>query len=105
MVEYQRWMDAGQSRRWEESPILKAIREYNRVDCESTWRLREWLLERQRESGIGYVPELPLLRSAQDGNGAEDREPTEAEQLAARLLELSRRSEGKRPRAVRGLPS
>ena len=56
VVEYQRWMDRGESRRWEESPILKGIRDYNQVDCESTWGLRSWLLDRQRESGIAYVP-------------------------------------------------
>jgi uncharacterized protein len=103
VVEYQRWIDAGQSRHWEESPILKGIREYNRVDCESTWRLREWLLERQRESGIqphchperseGGHTEHGLLRSAQDDNGAE--------QLATRLLELSRVEQGRDPERAR----
>ena len=45
----------------QESPILQGIREYNRVDCESLWGLRSWLLDRQRESGIAYVPD-PLRR-------------------------------------------
>jgi uncharacterized protein len=55
VVEYQRWIDRGEPRSWTESPILGGIREYNQADCESLWGLRSWLLDRQRESGIGYV--------------------------------------------------
>ena len=93
VIEYQRWMDLGESRRWEESAVLKSIRDYNQVDCESTWGLRSWLLDRQRESGVRYVPNPShperseggiagdgLLRSAQDDGRLG------AEQLAARLL-------------------
>jgi predicted RecB family nuclease len=58
VIEYQRWMDEGEPRRWQESPILQGIRDYNRVDCESTWGLRSWLLDRQRESRIRYVPSV-----------------------------------------------
>ncbi len=105
VVEYQRWIDAGQLRRWEESPILKGIRDYNRVDCESTWGLREWLLERQRESGIEYVAELRLLplrvAQGQDDSRVEEREPTEAERLAARLLELSQADKAGDPERAR----
>ncbi|MBA2458884.1 MAG: TM0106 family RecB-like putative nuclease, partial [Gemmatimonadales bacterium] len=54
VVEYQRWIDSGESRKWEDSPLLRGIRGYNRVDCESLWGLRSWLLDRQRESGIAY---------------------------------------------------
>ena len=63
VIEYQRWMDLGESRRWEESPVLKGIRDYNQVDCESTWGLRSWLLDRQRESGVG-VRARPAARSS-----------------------------------------
>ena len=82
VVEYQRWMDSGEARAWQESPILQGIREYNRVDCESTWGLRSWLLDRQEESGLAFVPD-PL----RDGTPFEpDPDRTEAEALAARLL-------------------
>jgi predicted RecB family nuclease len=101
VVEYQRWIDAGQPRGWEESPILRAIREYNRVDCESTWRLREWLLERQRESGIEYVAEARLLDSAPEDTGAAEPELTEAERLAARLLEHSQAEKAGDPARAR----
>ena len=97
VIEYQRWIDAGEPRRWETSPILKRIRDYNRVDCESTWGLRGWLLERQRESGI--APYRPVERSGGDGANGEEQEPglTEAEQLATRLLELAAREKERDP--------
>jgi predicted RecB family nuclease len=101
VVEYQRWIDAGEPRSWEKSPILRGIRDYNRVDCESTWGLRDWLLERQRESGIGYMAEPRLLRSAQDDTGADEPERTEAERLADRLIELAEAEKASDPERAR----
>ena len=57
VVEYDRWLASGEPRAWAESPILHRIRDYNEVDCRSTLGLRDWLLERRRESGIDYVPD------------------------------------------------
>ena len=31
IVQYARWMESGESRKWQESKILKAIRDYNRM--------------------------------------------------------------------------
>src|SRR6266571_5321003 len=56
LVFYDHWLASGGSRRWEESPILRAIRDYNREDCESTWQLTTWLRARQQEAGIGWLP-------------------------------------------------
>ncbi len=84
LLEYQRWLDAGESRDWRESRILGALRAYNSVDCESTRQLRDWLLERQSENEIAYVP--PVGREQPPGPAA-DAAPTDAEALAARLLE------------------
>ena len=67
VVEYQRWLDSGEPKGWERSEILRAIRDYNEKDCESLWGLRSWLLDRQRESGIGYAPN-PLSQGKR-GNG------------------------------------
>ncbi len=53
------------------------------MDCESAWALRSWLLERQRESGIGYLPDP--LRVEQPPEVDPDRAAAEA--LAARLVE------------------
>jgi len=82
IIEYQRWLDSGEPKGWQESPILRSIRDYNQVDCESTWGLRSWLLDRQQESGIAYVPD-PLQKEAPEP----DAERVAAEALAARLVE------------------
>ncbi|MBA3498655.1 MAG: TM0106 family RecB-like putative nuclease, partial [Gemmatimonadales bacterium] len=83
VVEYQRWIDSGQPREWQESPILAAIRDYNQVDCESLFGLRSWLLDRQRESGIEYMSDP--LRDETPPEPSPER--IAAEQLAARLVE------------------
>lgn len=57
VVAYQRWLDSGEGLSWQESAILAEIRNYNRIDCESLLRLRDWLLEVQKENKIHYVPE------------------------------------------------
>jgi len=56
IVAYHAWMESGQSEDWKESPILKEIRDYNEVDCESTRLLAEWLRRVQMESDISYIP-------------------------------------------------
>ncbi|MEO5799944.1 MAG: TM0106 family RecB-like putative nuclease [Gemmatimonadales bacterium] len=70
VVEYQRWIDSGEPGEWQQSPILAAIRDYNRVDCESTAHLRDWLLARQREAGIewhrGGAEEQPVTTREKD---------------------------------------
>jgi uncharacterized protein len=84
VVEYQRWLDSGEPDDWRESPILASIRDYNRVDCESTLQLRDWLLDRQRDAGIGYLP------AGSSGPSNPDREPPPVELLAQNLTNLAR---------------
>ena len=88
VVEYQRWMDSGEPRAWEQSPILHAIRDYNELDCVSTRELRAWLLERQREAGIAYVPDPneKTSKEEEDAPGPED-------EIAGRLVERGRAKE------------
>jgi uncharacterized protein len=61
ILEFERWRRTG------EAAILDAIEEYNREDCLSTVRLREWLLERKAEaeaaSGL-TVPWKPVSEPA-----------------------------------------
>jgi uncharacterized protein len=86
VIEYQRWLDSGEPRSWEQSPVLRGIREYNRVDCESLWGLRSWLLDRQRESGVSYVPS-PCCHpdpERSEGEGSQD------DSVAGRLLGRAR---------------
>jgi predicted RecB family nuclease len=86
VVQYQHWLDRRESPDPAVSPILGGIRDYNRVDCESTVGLRDWLLVRQPEAGLEWV------RPA--ASGIDTEEPavaSPAEELAGRLLE---RAEG-----------
>ena len=43
IVQYARWMEGGQGRGWQDSSILKGIRDYNEDDCKSTAELVDWL--------------------------------------------------------------
>jgi predicted RecB family nuclease len=86
VVEYQRWLDSGEDRSWEKSPILRSIRDYNELDCRSTRELRGWLLERQRESGVAFIPppeDKPRKKKKGD-------EPEPEYLLAIRLVERGR---------------
>ena len=57
IVYYAEWQESGESAAWQESPILKKIRDYNQVDCESTWLLAQWLRDQQQLSSISYLPD------------------------------------------------
>lgn len=92
VVKYQEWLDSGESGDWRASPILSAIRDYNRVDCESTVHLRNWLLERQREAGVAWI------RREDIPDATVEREKTPAQLLAEELLERAATLEGEERR-------
>lgn len=52
VVQYANWIESGQSAGWQDSPILKEIRNYNVDDCESTAELLDWLYGQSRDNGI-----------------------------------------------------
>src|SRR5665213_46017 len=56
IVYYANWIESGEPRQWEKSPILCKIRDYNRDDCESTVQLYDWLHQHQESERIAYVP-------------------------------------------------
>lgn len=56
IVQYAAWIESGESGDWRESPILTDIREYNRIDCESTADLYAWLRKTAADNGISYTP-------------------------------------------------
>ena len=43
IVQYARWMESKQAKDWQQSTILKGIRDYNEDDCKSTAELLQWL--------------------------------------------------------------
>ena len=90
VVEYQKWIDSGEAREWQESLILKGIRDYNQKDCESVWALRSWLKDRQRESGVSYLPPAPM----QEPKRPVAPERAEAEALSVRLRERAKTETG-----------
>ncbi|BDZ47114.1 TM0106 family RecB-like putative nuclease [Naasia aerilata] len=109
-VDYTLLRDAGREK--EAAAQLAEIEEYNRYDCVSTLRLRDWLLARADEAGIGRrrVPMVDeprdsyigrqedrvrdRLLSAIEGIAALDRTPDQqAIALAAAAIEYHRRED------------
>jgi predicted RecB family nuclease len=60
--------------------VLKEIEDYNRYDCRSTRRLRDWLMARAIESGVPPRGPLPV---------ADRGEPEPADELERRLLKFA----------------
>jgi len=61
IVEYERWIETG------DRTILDELADYNRVDCDSTRRLRDWLEARRSDyvSHFGALPDRPGTRETQ----------------------------------------
>ncbi|MGH2989226.1 MAG: ribonuclease H-like domain-containing protein, partial [Solirubrobacterales bacterium] len=98
VVEFERWLET------REQGILDAIAEYNRDDCESTWRLREWLLGLRGEANAEFGVDIEWFRpEAVERSEQALAELEENEALMARLLEAvpeepEQRSEEERAR-------
>jgi predicted RecB family nuclease len=96
VTEYARWLEAKDGPDAATSKILGAIRDYNIEDCDSTLELRDWLLARQEEAGVVFIP-APSRGGGDDGGGEGDagdgeagaptslRAPDDAELVAERL--------------------
>ena len=54
IVVYEEWRSHADGLTWETSEILKAIRDYNIDDCNSTQELAEWLRLQQSTHKIEY---------------------------------------------------
>jgi predicted RecB family nuclease len=67
IVQYAQWMGSRQPGRWQESPILCGIRDYNKDDCESTAELTSWLrstaLAHGIVTGLSVASTAPVERS------------------------------------------
>ena len=90
IVYYAEWMESGEPATWEQSPILKKIRDYNEVDCESTWQLADWLREQQVKHDIPYVP-------AADSSLKEESKKEETSERAKERMDLASRILDKLP--------
>ncbi len=81
IVEFETWLELGQGEEREE--LLNRIEEYNRDDCLSTLRLRDWL-EGQRaelENELGGDLPRPVVRAP------EETEDSEAQRAVNRLVD------------------
>jgi uncharacterized protein len=83
VVFYERWIECRDGLTWQESPILKEIRDYNELDCISTQQLALWLRSRQKENNIVYSGPLMIAPPAV-------RPPTPAGALAMELMESAK---------------
>lgn len=78
--EYERWLESGQQ------GILNELEAYNRVDCDSTRLLRDWLEARRPEYELtfGIAPPRPLLPDREIAEVPDEHE-SETDQLKALL--------------------
>ncbi|MGP4054389.1 TM0106 family RecB-like putative nuclease [Mycobacterium sp. 4D054] len=77
ITEYARYCELRDEGRTDEAAtVLKEIEEYNRYDCRSTRRLRDWLMARAIESGVpprGPTPVSATTGSREAADSAPDR--------------------------------
>lgn len=108
VVFYENWLEIQDGDIWQESKILKDIRDYNEEDCVSTLQATQWLRQRQSEAGISYTgivvessPVIPeqsaaaslaseLLVSAENLSDPEQRR---VQELLAGVLEFHKRED------------
>jgi len=79
IVAYRNWMDSGEPEAPDGSPLLAAIRDYNKDDCVSTAQLVGWLRTLQEEHVRPYIPPTVLAEP-------ETKELPENAVLAAEIL-------------------
>ena len=77
--------------------VLADIEDYNRYDCRSTRKLRDWLLQRAAEHGVGYREPLPPKEKTTD--------PIDEDETACAVLgfagdELAQRTPGQQAVAM-----
>ena len=97
MVEYQRWIDRGRVAALGGVADPRGIRDYNQVDCDSTWGLRSWLLDRQRESGIGYAAADPERSEGAMPRMTRSRRPSSSPTASSPAPTPANRSAPRRP--------
>ena len=95
IVVYEEWRSNPDGFTWQTSQVLKAIRDYNIDDCNSTQELAEWLRSEQLSHEINYS-----RISAEDVDVKEAEEETDATQLRDKLLNNSLSEPDEKKQAV-----
>ncbi|MBX9723810.1 MAG: ribonuclease H-like domain-containing protein, partial [Candidatus Obscuribacterales bacterium] len=72
IVYYERWLEEPDGKDWQSSQLLKDIRDYNQIDCESTALLCTWLRSKQIENNIKFSESKaePAQEQKQTNNNA-----------------------------------
>jgi uncharacterized protein len=83
VTEYARWLENPDGVDWRTSKILAGIRAYNEEDCVSTLDLRDWLIERQCEANVAFLPGPSSIKLVAEADVAAGHEQGDA--LAQRL--------------------
>ena len=91
IVAYHRWIESDESPDFRQSEILKEIRDYNEVDCVSTWKLAQWLRGVQQEHGVEYI--APEVAKATAGDALRKSYFDEAVVLADQLIDVIKNGE------------
>jgi predicted RecB family nuclease len=78
---YESWRSNPDGKTWQDSKLLKDIRDYNIDDCYSTLELTSWLRTEQRKNGIPLKPPKTVVEPTLSTNA------TEARDLQTKLLE------------------
>ncbi len=88
MIVYEQWLESNHDPAARDHTLLDAIVDYNREDCESTWRLREWLEVRRLEAAAEWGTDLarPLPPRSEEPQTPVE-ELRESELLRAQLCE------------------
>ena len=89
IINFEMWLRDPQ-----QTEILRDIELYNKEDCESTWRLREWLLARRTESFAKFGVDVPF-RDVKDPHTRCHLEPLDDCKTCAKRLR-EEREEAKR---------
>jgi uncharacterized protein len=85
VVEFERWLEQG-GREGGDQTILDSIRDYNRDDCLSTLRLRDWLLEQRERCAAEHGNAIEWFEPETKDQSEEAKEiADETERLAAAL--------------------
>ena len=71
VVAYADWMKSEEADNWESSNLLRAIRDYNKDDCDSTWELAEWLRDLQQKHGISYTQSKKIAEKVSENSDPE----------------------------------
>ncbi|MBX9695805.1 MAG: TM0106 family RecB-like putative nuclease, partial [Cyanobacteria bacterium] len=108
VVFYESWLENQDGLTWQDSQILKEIRDYNEVDCVSTYQLAVWLRNVQQDRDISYTGKIatppPPVRTPRpesylaaellaSASKIEDAETRRVQELLAGLLEFHRRAD------------